>query len=75
MKSFSVTTENRKNMIIMADYIDKEAALSLVQPDEPEDEKKLPLQSQLPKKNSFGALYSVWPVGTHRFGLALVWKR
>ena len=39
MKSFSVTTENRKNMIIMADYIDKEAALSLVQPDEPEDEK------------------------------------
>ena len=39
MKSFSVTTENRKNMIIMADYIDKEAALSLVQPDAPEDEK------------------------------------
>jgi hypothetical protein len=35
LKSFSVTTENRKNMIIMADYIDKEAALSLVQPDAP----------------------------------------
>ena len=39
MKSFSATTEKGRDVTIMADYIDKEAALSLVQPDAPEDEK------------------------------------
>ena len=39
MKSFSATTEKGMDVTIMADYIDKEAALSLVQPDAPEDEK------------------------------------
>ena len=44
----------------MANYIDKEATLSLVQPDVPEDEKAAITIATA--KNSFGALYSVCPL-------------